>query len=46
MHVQVDRKEDTGKKWPVVMPPSDQYMIAFGEQKIVIGATRKRHRRL
>ncbi len=38
MHVQVDRKEDTGK-WPVVMPPSDQYMIAFGEQKIVIGAT-------
>lgn len=26
-------------EWPVVMPPSDQYILAFDEGKIVIGAT-------
>lgn len=25
--------------WPVVMPPNDQYMLAFDDGKIVIGAT-------
>lgn len=25
--------------WPVVMPPSDQYLLAFDHQRIVIGAT-------
>jgi D-amino-acid dehydrogenase len=25
--------------WPVVMPPSDQYLLAFDEQRIVAGAT-------
>ncbi|MFJ7638150.1 NAD(P)/FAD-dependent oxidoreductase [Peribacillus sp. NPDC097225] len=25
--------------WPVVMPPSDQYILAFNENKIVAGAT-------
>ncbi|GIP11539.1 MAG: FAD-binding oxidoreductase [Paenibacillus macerans] len=29
---------DTGH-WPVVMPPGDQYILAFGGQRIVIGAT-------
>ncbi|MDR9857580.1 FAD-dependent oxidoreductase [Paenibacillus sp. VCA1] len=38
MHLQVQHEEDTGE-WPVIMPPSDQYLLAFGEQKIVIGAT-------
>ena len=38
MHLQVHREEDTGK-WPVIMPPTDQYLLAFGQQKIVIGAT-------
>ncbi|SHN56541.1 D-amino-acid dehydrogenase [Paenibacillus sp. ov031] len=38
MHLQVHDREDTGK-WPVVMPPSDQYLLAFDQQKIVIGAT-------
>lgn len=39
MHLQVpDAKQNTGN-WPVVMPPSDQYLLAFEQQKIVIGAT-------
>lgn len=38
MHLQVHDREDT-EKWPVVMPPSDQYLLAFDQQKIVIGAT-------
>ena len=25
--------------WPVVMPPSDQYLLAFDNNKIVAGAT-------
>jgi D-amino-acid dehydrogenase len=25
--------------WPVVMPPSDQYLLAFADNRIVIGAT-------
>ncbi|MGG3800597.1 NAD(P)/FAD-dependent oxidoreductase [Metabacillus fastidiosus] len=25
--------------WPVVMPPNDQYIVAFNEGKIVVGAT-------
>ncbi|WP_375541325.1 NAD(P)/FAD-dependent oxidoreductase [Paenibacillus sp. L3-i20] len=39
MHVQVpNTKLETGQ-WPVIMPPSDQYLLAFKGQKIVIGAT-------
>ncbi len=38
MHLQVPVKQDTGT-WPVIMPPSDQYLLAFDQQKIVIGAT-------
>lgn len=38
MHLQLENHEDTGT-WPVVMPPSDQYLLAFEKQKIVIGAT-------
>ncbi|MGG4342134.1 NAD(P)/FAD-dependent oxidoreductase [Paenibacillus lautus] len=38
MHVQVPDQQDTGA-WPVVMPPSDQYLLSFDNQKIVIGAT-------
>lgn len=29
---------DTGK-WPVVMPPNDQYILAFDDGRVVIGAT-------
>ncbi|MGN7470655.1 NAD(P)/FAD-dependent oxidoreductase [Brevibacillus sp. SAFN-007a] len=25
--------------WPVVIPPNDQYLLAFDEQKMVVGAT-------
>lgn len=38
MHLQVPDRQDTGN-WPVVMPPSDQYLLAFDAQKIVMGAT-------
>lgn len=38
MHVQASGYQDTGS-WPVVIPPSDQYLLSFEEQKIVIGAT-------
>lgn len=38
MHLQVPDRQNTGS-WPVVMPPSDQYLLAFDQQKIVIGAT-------
>lgn len=38
MHLQVPGRLDTGT-WPVVMPPSDQYLLAFDAQKIVMGAT-------
>lgn len=38
MHLRVEGDQDTGI-WPVVMPPSDQYLLAFDRRKIVIGAT-------
>ncbi|MNV29069.1 Hydrogen cyanide synthase subunit HcnC precursor [compost metagenome] len=39
MHLQLpDEKLNTGE-WPVVMPPSDQYLLAFEQQRIVVGAT-------
>ncbi|WP_149094015.1 NAD(P)/FAD-dependent oxidoreductase [Paenibacillus terrae] len=38
MHLQVPNRQDTGT-WPVIMPPSDQYLLTFDKQKIVIGAT-------
>jgi len=38
MHLQLPDQHDTSR-WPVVMPPSDQYLLAFNKQKIVIGAT-------
>ena len=37
VHLQL---EDTQtKEWPVVMPPTDQYILAFDDGKVVIGAT-------
>ncbi|WP_338543737.1 NAD(P)/FAD-dependent oxidoreductase [Paenibacillus tundrae] len=38
MHLQVSDHHDAGK-WPVVMPPTDQYLLTFDQQKVVIGAT-------
>ncbi|QNK60545.1 FAD-binding oxidoreductase [Paenibacillus sp. PAMC21692] len=37
-HLRLQDRPDTGS-WPVVMPPSDQYMLAFDGGKIVVGAT-------
>lgn len=38
MHLHFTGKDDT-EQWPVVMPPTDQYLLAFADQNIVIGAT-------
>ncbi|MCR8656459.1 NAD(P)/FAD-dependent oxidoreductase [Paenibacillus endoradicis] len=38
MHLQVEHSQDSGN-WPVVIPPTDQYLLSFDDQKIVIGAT-------
>lgn len=38
MHLHVPDRQDTGT-WPVIMPPTDQYLLSFDNQKIVIGAT-------
>ena len=38
MHLQVHGEHDTGA-WPVLIPPTDQYVLAFEGRKIVIGAT-------
>nr|WP_306813137.1 FAD-dependent oxidoreductase [Paenibacillus soyae] len=37
-HVQLQTNEDTGE-WPVVMPPSNQYLLAFEDRRIVMGST-------
>lgn len=38
MHLHVPDHQDT-ESWPVVIPPTDQYLLSFGQQRIVIGAT-------
>ena len=38
MHLELNGDPDTGL-WPVVIPPSDQYLLAFERRRIVIGAT-------
>ena len=38
MHVEAASQQDTGS-WPVIIPPTDQYLLSFEGQKIVIGAT-------
>ncbi|QCT02928.1 FAD dependent oxidoreductase [Paenibacillus algicola] len=38
MHLRVNSIAETGT-WPVVIPPTDQYLLAFDEQRIVMGAT-------
>lgn len=35
----LDHSETNTGKWPVVMPPSDQYLLAFDNGRIVAGAT-------
>ncbi|GFN33030.1 NAD(P)/FAD-dependent oxidoreductase [Paenibacillus xylaniclasticus] len=39
MHVQLPDEEQMTGSWPVVMPPSNQYLLAFEQQQIVIGST-------
>lgn len=38
LHLQTTGQEDTGS-WPVVIPPTDQYLLSFADGRIVIGAT-------
>ncbi len=37
VHLQLEDTETA--KWPVVMPPTNQYILAFDDGKVVIGAT-------
>lgn len=37
VHLQMENEKT--KTWPVVMPPSDQYILAFDDDRIVAGAT-------
>ena len=41
VHLQLEETETAN--WPVVMPPSDQYILAFDEGRVVIGATHEEH---
>lgn len=38
LHLQTTNGGDTGS-WPVVIPPSDQYLLTFDQQRVVMGAT-------
>ncbi|WP_340023455.1 FAD-binding oxidoreductase [Paenibacillus sp. FSL K6-1096] len=38
MHLEMADHKDT-EEWPVVIPPSDQYLLAFAGGQIIIGAT-------
>lgn len=38
MHLKLAQQAST-EQWPVVMPPTDQYILAFADQNIVVGAT-------
>lgn len=37
VHLQLENTQTA--EWPVVMPPTDQYILAFDDGKVVIGAT-------
>ncbi len=37
VHLQIDEKET--EDWPVVMPPTNHYLLAFDDGKIIVGAT-------
>ncbi|RFU62838.1 NAD(P)/FAD-dependent oxidoreductase [Peribacillus glennii] len=37
VHLQLPETDTS--KWPVVMPPSDQYLLSFADQRVVIGTT-------
>jgi D-amino-acid dehydrogenase len=38
VHLRATNQENTSQ-WPVIMPPTDQYLLAFADQKMVVGAT-------
>jgi len=38
IHLKAEEGKETGK-WPVIMPPNDQYLLSFDKQKVVVGAT-------
>jgi D-amino-acid dehydrogenase len=37
--VHLDMEGADTKDWPVIMPPNNQYMLSFGGERVVIGAT-------
>lgn len=41
VHLQIENSQTDD--WPVVMPPNDQYILAFDDGQVVIGATHEDH---
>ncbi|MBM7648212.1 D-amino-acid dehydrogenase [Bacillus ectoiniformans] len=37
--VHLQQEQDETDSWPVVMPPNDQYILAFDKGRVVVGAT-------
>ncbi|WP_181349661.1 FAD-binding oxidoreductase [Thalassobacillus sp. CUG 92003] len=41
VHVDMPHAETT--PWPVVMPPNDQYLLSYGNGRVIMGATHENH---
>ncbi|WP_085524322.1 NAD(P)/FAD-dependent oxidoreductase [Tuberibacillus sp. Marseille-P3662] len=41
--VHLDLPDMDSSKWPVIMPPNDQYLLTFGDGRVVVGATHENH---
>lgn len=42
IHLHITNKQINTNQWPVIMPPNNQYMLPFNDNRIIIGATRER----
>lgn len=42
IHLNIPNKQVNTNQWPVIMPPNNQYMLPFNNNRIIIGATRER----
>lgn len=42
VHLQLENTQTN--QWPVVMPPNDQYILAFDNGRVVVGATHEDHK--
>ncbi|PPA72292.1 NAD(P)/FAD-dependent oxidoreductase [Jeotgalibacillus proteolyticus] len=42
--VHLKTQDELNERYPVIMPPNDQYLVPFGKNKVVIGATHENDR--